>query len=167
MRSSYGHTTAASSHILGGTSGSAAAHRHMMTFGDIKTSSFPKYDQPNQSMTPIARSADSTSWVEVQQNSKSPKPAYMRAGEIAEAQNERYRQEMMQASYNRSSSPLRASLNNNNNSSQHEPRRSHSSLRHKDSIEKQPDIEPRNDVRDSSENPYQLQSRGFEAQHQQ
>ena len=59
---------------------------------------------------------------------------------------------------------MRASLNNNNNSSQHEPRRSHSSLRHKDSIEKQPDIEPRNDVRDSSENPYQLQSRGFEAQ---
>ena len=81
MRSSYGHTTAASSHILGGTSGSAAAHRHMMTFGDIKTSSFPK----NENMTPIARSADSTSWVEVQQNSKSPKPAYMRAGEIAEA----------------------------------------------------------------------------------
>ena len=95
MRSSYGHTTAASSHILGGTSGSAAAHRHMMTFGDIKTSSFPKHDQPNQSMTPIARSVDSTSWVEVQQNSKSPKPSYMRAGEIAEAQNERYRQELI------------------------------------------------------------------------
>ena len=47
MRSSYGHTTAASSHMLGGLSGSAAAHRHMMTFGDIKTSAFPKTDQPN------------------------------------------------------------------------------------------------------------------------
>ena len=58
-------------------------------------------------------------------------------------------------------------MNNNNNLSQHEPRGSHSSLRHKDSIEKQPDNEPRNDVRESSENPYQMQSRGFEAQHQQ
>ena len=47
----------------------------MMTFGDIKTTS---------NMTP-AKSVDCTSWAEVQQNSKSPKPAYMRAGEIAEA----------------------------------------------------------------------------------
>ena len=68
MRSSYNQTTAASSNMLGG-------HRHMMTFGDIKT---------NSNMTP-AKSVDCTSWAEVQQNSKSPKPAYMRAGEIAEA----------------------------------------------------------------------------------
>ena len=71
----------------------------MMTFGDVKpTSAFAKQSENN--ITPVANSRtpvenSSTSWAEVQQNSKSPKPAYMRAGEIAEAQNQLYRQEMM------------------------------------------------------------------------
>ena len=77
MRSSYhNQTTAASSNMYGAVgnsgSGSGGGHRHMMTFGDIKTSSFPKADQRqefsgNMTSTPLTmKSVDNASWVEVQ-----------------------------------------------------------------------------------------------------